>query len=357
MIHPPAGPPPSPHVWISEPGARHVHAACGSTGRLFAVLSLVLGTAVVLLGLRLPIAYHFFGKVVWINGGTSVLAAFFSALSLVGARPYLRGGYLHVDGARRTRRALAAMWVTSIVFSSFSCLLLLVTVAAESDDPYHPEVRFTIGVVAYLFLLASPAVLGGVLFFVGRRLLTPVPPLAHLGVTAAPTAPHPPPQRHVWISAARVREVRVACGRLGAALLTAGALLPTIAVVTGYQLPPLYPALSVQSWAFAVIGLVQVFVAATVVRGGRRCVTGEHLDLDGALTTRKSLGVIWGFGLFCTVFSGVGLVLGLATATGEAVRYSPAVWAVLSLMVMPGVLTDVAYFTGRRLFTPPIPAR
>lgn len=355
----PAPGPPSPHVWISEPHAQHIRAACASTGRVFTVTSLVLGTAVVLLGLRLPIAYHFFGPVVWINGGASVLAVFFSALGLTGAQPYLQSGYLDVEGARRTRRMLAVMWATAVVFSFSACFLLLVTVAAESDNPRHPEVRFTIGVWAYLYLLASPAVLAGVLFFAGRRLLVAAPPPAHAGVTAAPTVFPPPPQRHMWISAARAHQVRVACGRLGTVMLTAGALLPPILVLIGSQLPPTYPALGFLAWIFAAIGVVQLFIAATVLRGARRHVTGEHLDLHGALTTRRSLAVVWGFGLFSTVFSGVGLVLRISAGdpAGEAVRYPAAAWGVLAMVITPGVLTGVAFFAGRRLFTPPIPAR
>jgi hypothetical protein len=245
--------PPSPHAWISEPRAQHVRSACASTGRLFAVASVALGTAVVLFGLRLPIAYHFFGPVVWINGGASALAVLFSALGLAGARSYLQGGYLDVGGARRTRRMLAVMWATAIVFSSSACFLLLVTVAAESDNPRHPEVRFTIGVWAYLCLLASPSVLAGVLSVVGRRLLVTAPPPDHPGAAAAPAMPYPPPQRHVWISAQRAHAVRVACGRLGAAMLTIGALLPPIIVLIGGQLPPIYPALGVLGWTFAAI--------------------------------------------------------------------------------------------------------
>ncbi|MFJ6676409.1 hypothetical protein ACIQMJ_35355 [Actinosynnema sp. NPDC091369] len=345
-------------MWISESHARHVHAACGSTGRAFAVASVVLATATVVLGLRLPIAYHFFGPVVWITGGASVLNVLYAALGLTGVRSYIQGGYLDVNAARRTRRLLAAMWATSIIFSSFACLLLLATVAAESDNPRHPDVRFTVGVWAYLCLLASPPVLAGVLFFVGRRLLITAPPPTHLGVAATSAVAYPPPpQRHVWISATRAHEVRTACGRLGGALLTAGALLPPFLVLIGGRLPAIHPALGFLSWTFAVVGVVQVFVAATVLRGGRRYATGEHLDVDGALTTRRSLGVVWGFGLFSTVFSGVGLVLGLSTAAGDAAQYPATAWVVLSLMATPGVLTGVAFFAGRRLFTPPIPAR
>ncbi|MEU4448880.1 hypothetical protein AB0K14_31315 [Actinosynnema sp. NPDC050801] len=350
-------------MWISESHARHVHAACGSTGRLFAVVSVALAAATVVLGLRLPIAYHFFGPVVWIIGGASALNVLYAALGLSGVRSYIQGGYLDVNGARRTRRLLAAMWVTSIVFSSFACLLLLATVAAEADNPRHPDVRFTVGVWAYLCLLASPPVLTGVLFFVGRRLLVPAPPAVRQDSAVTPTGftayPPPPPQRQVWISAARAHEVRVACGRLGTVLLTAGVLPAPAIVLIGGRLPPIYPALGSLSWTFAAFGVVQVFVAATVLRGGRRYVTGEHLDVDGALTTRKSLGVVWGLGLGSAVISGAGLSLGLSLSGGPAeqvVHHPVLVGAVLSLMATPALLTGVAYFVGRRLFTPPAPA-
>ncbi|WP_447006534.1 hypothetical protein ACRAKI_08685 [Saccharothrix isguenensis] len=335
---------------------------------MFAVASVALATAIVVLGLRLPIAYHFFGSVVWIIGGASVLNVLYAALGLTGVRPHIRGGYLDIEAARRTRRLLAAMWVTSIVFSSFACLLLLATVAAEADNPHHPGVRFTIGVWAYLCLLASPPVLTGVLFFVGRRLLVPAPPPVGQDAAASPTVGGtgfmtypPPPQRQVWISAARAREIRVGCGRLGAALLTAGALLPMMIVLIGGRLPRIYPALGSLSWTFAAIGVVQVFVAATVLRGGRRYVTDEHLDVDGALTTRRSLGVVWGLGLGSAAISGVGLSLGLSLDGGPAdqpVPHPALVGAVLSVIAVPAVLTGGAYFTGRRLFRLPlVPSR
>jgi hypothetical protein len=337
---------------------------------LFAVASVVLAAAIVVLGLRLPTAYHFFSTAAWIIGGASMLNLLYCALGLTGVRSYIQGGYLDVNGARRTRRLLAAMWATSIVFSSFACLLLLATVAAEADNPRHPDVRFTISVWAYLCLLASPPVLTGVLFFVGRHLLVPAPPPVGQGVAATPTVagtgfttypPQPPPQRHVWISAQRAHEIRVACGRLGTVLLITGVLLAPPIVLIGGWLPPIYPALGVLSWTFAAIDVVQVFVAATVLRRGRRYVTGEHLDVDGALTTRRSLGVVWGLGLGSAALSGIGLSLGLSMTGGPAdqVVYHPIlVGAVLSLVATPALLTGVAYFAGRRLFrTPPLPAR
>lgn len=361
---------PPPLVWISEPRARYVHAACASTGRLFAVASVALATAIVLLGLRLPTAYHPINTMAWIIGGASVFNVLYAALGLMGVRSHLQGGYLDSAGARRTKRLLTAMWATAVVFSSLACFLFFGTVASQVDNPVHPEVRFTVAVWAHLCLLAAPPVLTGVLFFVGRRLLDPVPPAVRQDAAVTATAGGagfttyplpPPPQRHVWIPAARAHEVRRACGRLGAALITAGILLAPTIVLVGDRLPPLYPALGFLSWTFATIGVVQVFIAAIVLRSARRHVTGDHLDVPEALTTRRSLGVIWGLGLFCTVFSGVGLVLGLSTATGgpagEAIRYPAAAWAVLFLMVAPGVLTGVAFFVGRRLLAPPVPAR
>ncbi|MDU0293868.1 hypothetical protein [Saccharothrix longispora] len=352
-------------MWLSEPRARHVHAACGSTGRVFAVASVVLATAIVLLGLRLPTAYHPVNTMAWIIGGASVLTVLYAALGLMGVRSYLRDGYLDAAGARRTTRLLAAMWATAVVFSSLACFLFFGTVVSQVGDPLHPEVRFTVAVWAQLCLLAAPPVLTGVLFFVGRRLLDPVPPAVRQDAAVSPAAGGPgfatyplppPPQRHVWMPAARAHEVRRACGRLGTALLIAGVLLAPMVVLLGDLLPPLYPALGFLSWTFTATGMVQVFIAATVLRGARRHVTGEYLDLPGALTTRRSLGVIWGLGLLFAVFSGVGLVVGLSSATGgpagEAVRYPAVAWVVLSLMAMPGVLTGVAFFAARRLFAP-----
>ncbi|MCC8249690.1 hypothetical protein [Saccharothrix luteola] len=152
----------------------------------------------------------------------------------------------------------------------------------------------------------------------------------------------------------------MACGRLGTAMLTVGALLPPIIVLIGSRLPPIYPALGVLGWTFAAIGVVQVFIAASVLRGARRHVTGEHLDVHGALTTRRSLAVVWGCGLFSTVFSAIALWLGLSTAAeGQAglVHHSAAAWAVPALALVPGASTGVAFFAGRRLFAPPVSAR
>ncbi|WP_148088799.1 hypothetical protein [Saccharothrix texasensis] len=337
---------------------------------MFAVASLVLATAIVLLGLRLPTAYHPMNTMAWIVGAASVLSVLYAALGLTGVRAHLHGGYLDAAGARRTKRLLVGMWAAAVVFSALACFAFLGTVVSQVGNPLHPEVRFTVGVWAQLCLLAAPPVLTGVLFFVGRRLLDPVPPAVRQGAAVTPavggagatTYPLPPsPQRYVWITAARTHEVRRACGRLGTALLTAGVLLVPTIVLLGDRLPPLYPALGFLSWTFATIGLVQVFVAATVLRGARRHVRDEHLDLHGALTTRRSLGVIWGFGLFSTVFSGVGLALALSMPAGgpagEAVRYPAAAWVVLSLMVTPGALTGIAFFAARRLFPSPATAR
>ncbi|QQQ78030.1 hypothetical protein IOD16_05995 [Saccharothrix sp. 6-C] len=332
---------------------------------MFAVASLVLATAIVLLGLRLPTAYHPMNTMAWIIGATSVSTVLYAALGMTGIRSHLQGGYLDTAGARRTKRLLAAMWATAVFFSSLACFAFLGTIVSQVGDPEHPEVRFTVAIWAHLCLLAAPPVLTGVLFFVGRRLLDPIPPAVRhdalpsadrAGFTTYPLPP--PPHRHVRIAEARAHEVRRACGRLGTALITAGVLMAPTIVLLGDRLPPLYPALGFLSWTFATIGVVQVFIAAIVLRTARRHVTGDHLDVPESLTTLRSLGVIWGFGLFCTVFSGVGLVLGLSTATGgPAVRYPAVAWVVLSLMVTPGVLTGVAFFAGRRLFTPPVPAR
>ncbi|XVS66293.1 hypothetical protein ACQPYE_09615 [Actinosynnema sp. CA-299493] len=354
-------------MWISEPRARHVHAACASTGRLFAVASLVLATAIVLLGLRLPTAYHPMNTMAWIIGAASVLNVLYAALGLMGVRSHLHGGYLDAAGARRTKHLLVGMWATAVVFSTLACFTFLGTVVSQVGDPLRPEVRFTVAVWAQLCLLAAPPVLTGVLFFAGRRLLDPVPPAVPQGAAVAPatggagstTYPlPPPPQRHAWITAARAHEVRRSCGRLGATLITAGALLAPTIVLLGDRLPPLYPALGFLSWTFATIGLVQVFVAATVLRGARRHVQVEHLDLHGALTTRRSLGVIWGLGLFSAVFSGAGLALALSTsAGGPADRYPAAAWVVLALMITPGMLTGIAFYAARRLFAAPSTAR
>jgi hypothetical protein len=157
---------PPHYVWISPARSRKIRSACARIGGTLIPLSAILGLMIALVGRQLPTNFHPFNGGVWSMGAISAFTLLCSAMSLAGARPYVHGGHLDLNGARTTRRVLGALWGATLCTSAFACLILVMT--ARTSDADNPG--FTAGVWGYLGLLLVPPILAGVLFFAGRSL-------------------------------------------------------------------------------------------------------------------------------------------------------------------------------------------
>lgn len=164
--------------------------------------------------------------------------------------------------------------------------------------------------------------------------------------------PPPLPPRYLWIPAPRAHRIRTTCRRVALLLITAClGLIPLLALFGG-QLPPVYPALGVFSWALVASSMVMVVLAGAFLFAARRHVSAEHLDLRKVGELRSGIVVAWTSSLFMTVFAFVGLSLGVSSAplSRDAHVISwPAVWTFMLLLAMPLVLASIALVTGQRL--------
>ena len=170
MIYVNPEPPPPLYVWISAARAQEIRSACARIGGILIPVSVALGLVIVLVGRRLPTNFHPFNGGVWSMGAVSAFMLFCSAISLAGARPYVRGEYLDLNGARITRRVLGVLWGATLLISALAGLILAMTAGvSHADNP-----GFTAAIWGYLALLLVPPVLAGTLFFTGRSLFRPV---------------------------------------------------------------------------------------------------------------------------------------------------------------------------------------
>ncbi|MEV8440256.1 hypothetical protein AB0425_22990 [Actinosynnema sp. NPDC051121] len=128
-------------------------------------------------------------------------------------------------------------------------------------------------------------------------------------------------------------------------------LIPLLALLGG-QLPPVYPALGVFSWALVGSSMIMAVLAGAFLFTARRHVSAEHLDLLKLGELRSGIVVAWTSSLFMTMFAFAGLSLGLSSAplNRDARSISwPSVWTLMLLLAMPLVLTTIALITGTRL--------
>ncbi|MFD1146340.1 hypothetical protein [Saccharothrix hoggarensis] len=163
MTHPGG---PSPYLWLPAARVREVQGRCAVLAAVGLVASLVLVSAIVGFGRALPTAHHPVNAMVWGVGCASVIGPFLSSVSIALARSYTWGEQFDVVRMWQARRALTGGWVSSSLFVPVSWFLLVMT-AQSGKAP----VGLSVGVLAYLLLLAMPSAVAAVLFFAGRAVL------------------------------------------------------------------------------------------------------------------------------------------------------------------------------------------
>jgi hypothetical protein len=169
--------------------------------------------------------------------------------------------------------------------------------------------------------------------------------------------PPPLPPQYLWIPAPHAHRIRTTCRRVALLLITACLVLIPLLALFGGQLPPVYPALGVFSWALVGSSMVMVVLAGAFLFAACRHVSAEHLDLQKVGDLRSGIVVAWTSSLFMTMFAFVGLSLGVSSAPLSSDPRSiswPGVWTLMLLLAMPLVLTSIALVTGRRLLCLPV---
>jgi hypothetical protein len=160
-----------------------------------------------------------------------------------------------------------------------------------------------------------------------------------------------PPPLYVWISAQRAARIRSRCGVTGLLLIGAALVVGVMLVVVGLNLPTAYHPISTIGVVVGALTAVWLLLSGVGLTSARSAVQGEYLDANGARVTRRVLGVQWGGTIFCSSLS---CFLQLMTLNNgpRQVPFTAGAAVYLILLVLPVVLTGVAFFVARRLLNP-----
>ena len=147
-------------VWVSAAHVQQIRARLALTGLPVIGAALVLGIALVAVGLALPSADSPINVIGVLIAAIAAFWALLSGLSLATARSCAQGEHVDVNGARLVRRLLGVWWGAAIV-----CVLIAGFAEVMSPTPVDA------GSVVYLVLLAAVVALGGVAFSAAGNVL------------------------------------------------------------------------------------------------------------------------------------------------------------------------------------------
>lgn len=153
-------------MWVSAARVQRVRARLAVTGLPLIGMALVLGIALVAVGLNLPSSHSPLNVIGVMMAGIAAFWALLSGLSLATARSCAQGEFVDVNGARLVRRLLGVWWGGAIF-----CVMAAWFAEVMTLNSVTRPVPFTAGSAVYLALLAVIVALGGVAFFTARRML------------------------------------------------------------------------------------------------------------------------------------------------------------------------------------------
>lgn len=153
-------------MWVSAARVQRVRARLAVTGLPLIGMALVLGIALVAVGLNLPSSHSPLNVIGVMMAGIAAFWALLSGLSLATARSCAQGEFVDVNGARLVRRLLGVWWGGAIF-----CVMAAWFAEVMTVNSVTRPVPFTAVSAVYLALLAVIVALGGIAFFTARRML------------------------------------------------------------------------------------------------------------------------------------------------------------------------------------------
>jgi hypothetical protein len=147
-------------VWVSAAHVQQVRARLALTGLPVIAAAVVLGVALVAVGLSLPSADSPINVIGVMIAAIAAFWALLSGLSLSTARSCAQGEHVDVNGARLVRRLLGVWWGGAI-----ACVLIAGFAEVMSPAPVSA------GAAVYLLLLGAVIVLGGAAFSAAGNIL------------------------------------------------------------------------------------------------------------------------------------------------------------------------------------------
>ncbi|MEV6241230.1 hypothetical protein [Lentzea sp. NPDC051838] len=144
----------SPPLWVPVPAARveRIRVRLAVTGLLVLGGAVLMGAALVVVGLNLPSADNPINVIGVMTAGIGAFWGVLSGLSLATARSCARDGFVDVNGARLVRRLLGVWWGGTIFCALFAGFAEVMTA----------------GSAVYLAVLVLLVALGGFAFFTAR---------------------------------------------------------------------------------------------------------------------------------------------------------------------------------------------